>query len=60
MEVNSYETLIAEVSHTNELLEEQNIKIEEFNSTVSILLCAVLFFKASYIVYCIFSRSYKH
>ena len=60
MPVDNYETLTAEVSRTNELLEEQNIKIDNFNSTVSILLFAVLFFKAGDFVHKIFVRFYEY
>ena len=60
MPVDNHETLTAEVSRTNELLEEQNIKIDNFNSTVSILLFAVLFFKAGEFIHRIFVRFYKY
>lgn len=60
MPVNNYETSTTEVSRTNELLEEQNIKIDNFNSTVSILLFAVLFFKAGEFIHRIFVRFYKY
>ncbi len=60
MPVDNYETLVSEVSSTNELLEEQNIKIDNFNSTVSILLFAVLFFKAGEFIHRIFVRFYKY
>ena len=54
MPVDNYETLTTEVSRTNELLEEQNIKIDNFNSTVSI------FFKAGEFIHRIFVRFYKY
>lgn len=60
MPVDNYETSTTEVSRTNELLEEQNIKIDNFNSTVSILLFAVLFFKAGEFIHRIFVRFYKY
>lgn len=43
MENNNFETLIAEVSTTNELLEEQNTKVDILSDSTFIILMAILF-----------------
>lgn len=55
----NYETLLLEVSITNELLEEQNIKIDNLSNTVLILLFSVLFLKASNLIYRFIIRCLK-
>ncbi len=59
MPIYDYSTLINEVSYTNELLEQQNNKIDKFSTTTTILIMAVLFLKASDMIHHLFDATYK-